>query len=120
MNADLMTLCGNQKILGIGLVLLSVCIEALGQVALKKAAISPKDSFLYKSASASGILLLAVEAVIWTMVLKLLDVSVAFPMGALSFVTTAIFSALLLRERIAVQRWLGIFTIVGGTALLSI
>ena len=107
------------KLIGISLVLLSVCLEAFGQVALKKAALS-EDSQLRQLASRTGIALLGVEAVIWTLVLKYLDVSIAFPLGALSFVTTAIFSAVILHERISTRRWFGVGTIVCGAACLSI
>lgn len=107
------------RLLGLFLVLVSVCIEAVGHVALKKAALSPSDSLQRRWSSWLGIGLLGIEAIVWTMVLRLLDVSVAFPMGALSFVTTSMFSAWILKEKIAKERWLGIFTIVGGTAILS-
>jgi drug/metabolite transporter (DMT)-like permease len=106
--------------IGISLVLVSVCIEAIGQVALKKAASSPNDSNLRRLSSALGIGLLGSEAIIWTMVLKYLEVSIAFPMGALSFVTTSIFSAWLLKEKISIRRWAGVGTIVCGAACLSI
>jgi drug/metabolite transporter (DMT)-like permease len=107
------------RMIGISLVLLSVCIEAIGQVALKRAALSPHSSEQRHRASALGIGLLGLEAIIWTMVLKYLDVSIAFPLGALSFVTTAIFSALLLKEKISPKRWAGVGTIVCGAACLS-
>jgi multidrug transporter EmrE-like cation transporter len=110
----------NGRLVGISLVLLSVCIEAFGQVALKKATLSPDKSQQRRNASALGILLLGLEAVIWTMVLKYLDVSIAFPLGALSFATTAIFSALFLKEQISMKRWVGVGTIVCGAACLSI
>jgi drug/metabolite transporter (DMT)-like permease len=109
----------NTSLLGILLVLVSVSVEALGHVALKKAAVIPGHTAAHRVYAAAGIVLFAVEAVVWTAVLSLLDLSVAFPMGSLSFVTTAVFSRLLLGEKIVWQRWAGIFTIVCGTAFLS-
>jgi undecaprenyl phosphate-alpha-L-ara4N flippase subunit ArnE len=105
--------------LGIILVLISVSIEALAQIALKKAALIPSHEPRHKLYSMCGISLFAVEAVVWTAVLSTLELSIAFPMGALSFVTTAIFSLLLLKEKIVPQRWIGILTIVVGTIFLG-
>ena len=109
----------NHHALGIALVLLSVSIEALAQISLKKAAMIPTHEKTHRLYASTGIGLFAVEAVVWTCVLSQLDLTIAFPMGALSFVTTAIFSLLLLREKIVAKRWIGILTIICGTIFLG-
>ena len=106
------------KLVGIALVLLSVCIEALGQIALKKAAVSGNQQ-VFRVCNWIGIGLLGVEAIIWTLALSMLEVSIAFPMGALSFVTTAILSRIILKERIETKRWCGILIIILGTVFLA-
>jgi undecaprenyl phosphate-alpha-L-ara4N flippase subunit ArnE len=110
----------NSHWLGIILVLVSVCLESLGEIALKKAAPIPHTEREHRFYSSLGIALFGIEAIAWTAVLRLLELSIAFPLATLSFVTTAIFSLLLLKEKILPQRWAGILTIVCGTALLTI
>lgn len=109
----------NGRALGIALVVVSVCVEAFGQVALKKAAMAGDDRRSFTLYNWLGIGLLGLEAVVWTLVLGMLDVSIAFPMGALSFATTALFSQVVLKEKIEPGRWLGILTIIFGTIFLA-
>jgi drug/metabolite transporter (DMT)-like permease len=106
------------RIIGVFLVLLSVSIEAFGQIALKKAAVSEGGAD-FRLWNWLGIGLIGAEALVWTLVLGLLDVSIAFPMGALSFATTAIFSKVILKERIDPGRWCGILVIIVGTVFLA-
>jgi len=51
--------------------------------------------------------------------LTLVDVSVAFAMGSLSFVAVAVLSRLLLGERISLLRGGGLLLILGGVALMG-
>jgi len=110
----------NPRLLGFLLVLCATMIEAFGQILLKKSALHESDSTKKNFYFAFGVLCLAVEAIVWSNVLRLLDVSVAYPMGSLSFVAVTIFSWLLLKEKIVRERWLGVSLILCGTALLGI
>ena len=110
----------NSKSLGFLLLLCATTIEALGQILLKKSALNESDPKKKNFYLVSGVSLLAVEAIVWSNVLRLLDVSVAYPMGSLSFVSVTIFSWLLLKEKVVRERWLGVSLILCGTALLGI
>ena len=58
--------------------------------------------------------------IIWPAVLAALDLSVAFPLGSMSFVLIPLLSIVFLGEHISPLRWLGILVITGGIALLSV
>jgi drug/metabolite transporter (DMT)-like permease len=58
--------------------------------------------------------------IIWPAVLSALDLSVAFPLGSMSFVLIPILSIVFLGEHISALRWFGIFVITAGIAWLSV
>ena len=58
--------------------------------------------------------------IIWPAVLAALDLSVAFPLGSMSFVLIPLLSIIFLGEHISALRWVGIAVITGGIALLSV
>lgn len=92
-------------------------IEGLAQVALKQ---STRQRSRRSRWVALGVTLFVVEAVLYTAALQRLDVSVAYALGALSYVTVALLSALLLRESVPALRRLGIVCIVAGCSLLAL
>jgi multidrug transporter EmrE-like cation transporter len=104
--------------LGMVLLLVAVTIEACGQVLFKLAAHSLGQAKASKTALA--VFCLAIEAVIWTAVLKCLDLSVAYPMGSLCFVAVLIASRLLLKEKISLQRLVGVALILGGNVMVGL
>lgn len=78
--------------LGITCVLIAVLFEAFGQLALKRGAESASSQggglaqvgrLWRHRVVIFGIACFVVEAILWTMALRLLDVSVAFPAGSL-------------------------------------
>lgn len=105
-------------------ILLVVCattIEAGGQLCFKKKSTRSADGLLGSQIwLALGILCMAVEAVVWTTVLQNLNVSIAYPMGSLSFVMVLLMSRLFLKERIQKERWIGVVLILCGTVLLGL
>ena len=58
--------------------------------------------------------------IIWPAVLAALDLSVAFPLGSMSFVLIPLLSIAFLGEEISALRWLGILVITVGIAWLSV
>jgi undecaprenyl phosphate-alpha-L-ara4N flippase subunit ArnE len=106
------------KLLGITFVLCAVVIEAFGQTLLKKAAES-RSGYL-NVYSCAGLFCFAVEAVIWTLALKSLDVSVAYPMGSLAFVGVLMLSRFWLKETVSLKRWAGVVLILCGTAMVGL
>lgn len=108
------------KVLGIILLFLAVNIEAVAQLSLKQAAIGGTTRISHRLWLGFGISCFVIEAIVWTLVLSMLDVSVAYPMGSLSFVAIAVLSSWFLREKITPERWLGVVFIIGGTALVGL
>lgn len=116
------------RLLGLGFVTLAVFLEAVGQLAFKhgveraQAGNGIGDLFLHlwrHPPVLLGILCFTSEAVLWTMALRLLDVSVAFPAGSLCFVFVAVLSRFWLREMVGLERWIGVGLILAGVAVIG-
>jgi len=114
--------------LGITCVLIAVLFEAFGQLALKRGAESASSQggglaqvgrLWRHRVVIFGIACFVVEAILWTMALRLLDVSVAFPAGSLCFVFVALLAQFYLHERVGRQRWIGVGLILGGVVLVG-
>lgn len=101
---------------GILLVLLATAIEGFAQVFLKKAALVPRGKGLWR---VLGFAFFGVETLTYTWALRYLPVSVAFPLGSLSFVAVTFLSQCLLRERIDRLRWTGVVLILVGASLVA-
>lgn len=102
----------------VGLVLLVVCawIEGASQVFFKQAVRVPQRQVFWISMGGAAHL---VEAVLYTAVLAQLDLSIAYPLSALTFITTTCLSLWLLRESVTPKRWIGVLLILAGAALLG-
>ncbi len=55
----------------------------------------------------------------WMTVLSKVELSVAFPFHSLDYLLVPLFSMLVLHERVAGLRWLGIALIIGGVGFVS-
>jgi undecaprenyl phosphate-alpha-L-ara4N flippase subunit ArnE len=106
--------------IGILLVLCSTTIESFGQIFLKYSAKTKGGEAGKRRKAAVGIACLCLEAIVWTFALTKLNVSIAYPMGSLSFVMVVLMSRLILNEKVQKERWLGVALILCGTALLSL
>lgn len=102
--------------LGIGLALLATVVEGFAQVFLKKAALVPAGKGAWR---VLGFACFGVETLIYTWSLRYLAVSIAFPLGSLSFVAVTFLSQCLLRERVDRLRWIGSLLILAGAALVA-
>lgn len=100
---------------GILLVVLSALLEGLGQVFLKKSVLTKVRWFMWISA---GIVVLALQALVYTEALKLLDVSVAFTILSLNLIAITVLSHWVLREQVTRTRWIGVGLIFIGVALV--
>jgi undecaprenyl phosphate-alpha-L-ara4N flippase subunit ArnE len=124
----------NLKLLGILLLTVAMTVESFAQLCLKIGAAggpsimaAPYASVAAKSVvfarartwTALGVVLYGLEVFLWTSVLHMLDVSVAFPMGSLCFVGVAVLSRLFLGETVGAVRWSGVICIILGTALMT-
>jgi multidrug transporter EmrE-like cation transporter len=100
-----------------GFVLIGLCalIEGFAQIALKISAAAQARKVPLISA---GVGLFVVSAVLYSNALRFLNISVAYAVESLGFVSVAILSQWLLRERVTGIRWIGIALIMTGTALI--
>lgn len=101
---------------GILLVMLSSAIEGFAQVCLKRSAMvsAGKSRWIIL-----GVFLFVFEALFYTGALQRLDISTAYPLGALSLVSVTLFSRWMLNETIDTRRWIGLTLIVCGAALVA-
>lgn len=68
----------------------------------------------------TGLVLFAVSALFWLVVLSRVPLSVAYPSVGMSYVFVVLFSRLWLHEHVPPLRWLGVVIIVTGIALVGI
>jgi multidrug transporter EmrE-like cation transporter len=106
----------NVTMVGILLVVLSSAIEGFAQVCLKQSAIVSTRKYRW---IVLGVLLFIFEALFYTGALQRLDISTAYPLGALSFVSVTLFSRWMLNETVGRGRWIGLTLIVCGAALVA-
>jgi undecaprenyl phosphate-alpha-L-ara4N flippase subunit ArnE len=109
------------QLLAILLIVCATTIEAGGQLCFKKKSTRSADGDLGSRLwLAGGITCMAIEAIVWTIVLQNLNVSIAYPMGSLSFVMVLLMSRIFLKERVQRDRWIGVALILCGTILLGL
>jgi drug/metabolite transporter (DMT)-like permease len=101
---------------GIVLALVATLIEGFAQVFLKKAALSSTRKGSWR---VLGFAFFGVETLVYTWSLRYLAVSIAFPLGSLSFVAVTLLSQCILRERVDRTRWIGIAFILVGASLVA-
>jgi undecaprenyl phosphate-alpha-L-ara4N flippase subunit ArnE len=92
-------------------------MEGFAQIALKLSGEPSRRRFIWLSVSVA---LFLVAAVIYSGALRVLNVSVAYALDALGFVSVVVLSQLLLREHVSPVRWLGVVLIFIGTSLIVI
>jgi len=116
------------RILGLSFVLASVLVEAFGQTAFKQAAelnVPGMRPFallrgLWRNQRIlAGIACFVLETILWTLALRHLPISIAFPAGSMVFVFVALVSRMFLHEQVSIRRWIGIALILGGVILVG-
>lgn len=101
----------------------------MGQVFLKFAMVkmdkfSWTRHFFWKSVvlnwqlSASG-LCMVFASLVWFYILKHNDFSLAYPLISISYIFGTLAAIFIFHETVSVTRWLGVFLIMGGVALLT-
>jgi len=67
-----------------------------------------------------GFIFSAISLLIWLFVLTKSDLNFAFSIDSMRYVLIALASVLILKEKINIVRWLGIFAVVCGIMLVAI
>ncbi|MBE3577838.1 MAG: EamA family transporter [Limnochordales bacterium] len=108
---------------------ISILLGAFGQLSLKKGItvfgsvdkLSPGCiiSMLTQPFVAAGLLLYAVSAVLWLVVLSRVELSTAYPMLSLGYVLVVLLSWLFFRESLSLIKVLGVLLICAGVALIG-
>lgn len=103
--------------------LLSVFLNAGGQILFKAARSGHPDASLitifYFPETWIGFILYGLSAICWLWVLSQAQLSLAYPVLALSFPIVVALSALFFGEDITTLRWLGVVVVVLGVSLLA-
>ncbi|GBG03958.1 putative 4-amino-4-deoxy-L-arabinose-phosphoundecaprenol flippase subunit ArnE [Azospira sp. I13] len=102
---------------GLALAIICTVMEGVAQVCLKKASMGGRQHWYW---TISGLTVFALEALVYTVVLQMLAVSVAYPIGALGFVMVTLMSKWWLHEKICPSRWSGVGLIIAGAALVAV
>ena len=113
------------RAIGVACIVAAVGMQGLGQVCFKWAAVrgaggGPRGWRGTPGRVAGlGLFCYFVQGIFWTLALRHLDLSIAFPLGSLSFVAVAVLSAAILGEVVGGKRWVGIALILAGATLLG-
>ncbi len=117
------------------IILLSVSLSALAQIALKVGMSAPTIQSGLSQHGAAYKLVLTVfanpyvltglgmyigGAILWLFVLAKLDVSMAYPYVGIGFIITMLLGAILLGETLSLTRIIGTLLVVAGITLISI
>jgi len=113
----------NTRFLAIAGVLISVSLNATGQILFKAARVEhaglPFYSLFFQLETLVGFLFYGLSSISWLWVLSRVQISYAYPILALAFPIVVIFSVILFGESVSLARWIGISTIVVGVFLLA-
>jgi undecaprenyl phosphate-alpha-L-ara4N flippase subunit ArnE len=125
----------SDRLIGVGVILISTCSEAVGQLAFKRAANhqpsqtaaatgEPLGPFAAAWANLRWIVFgwfsFVLDGLLWSAALYYLDITVAHPIGSIVFVVVAIFSKIFLHEQVSRRRWIGIGLILFGAAVVAV
>ena len=107
----------------LGGILLSVALNAAGQICFKAARMAQPDAsvlalFLHPE-TWGGLLIYGLSAVCWLWVLARVQLSLAYPILSLTFPIVLGLSAVFFAETITPLRWAGVGVIVVGVSLLA-
>ncbi len=107
----------------LGAVLLSVALNAAGQVLFKSAYAAQPEASLFSILPRleiwGGFIVYGLSAVCWLWVLSRAQLSFAYPILSLAFPIVVGLSALLFSESLSPMRWTGVGLIVVGVSFLS-
>lgn len=107
----------------LGGVLLSVALNAAGQILFKAARVAEPDasliSLFLKPETWVGLVLYGLSAVSWLWVLSRAQLSFAYPILSLTYPIVVGLSAVVFGEAVSAVRWAGVGVIVVGVSLLA-
>lgn len=115
----------------LGLVLVSILLNSLGQLLFKSGmnqiglfAFSPSNLWQLTGKVAtnlnliSGLLIYFLSTAVWFLVLSRADISFVYPLISISYLITAIGACVFLHEAVSLTRLLGILIIIAGVIVV--
>ena len=110
-----------------GWFLASILCDVAGQLCFKRGAQGPGRpetsgrwwSLLANAWVLSGVLIYAIEIVVWVRILSLVPLAIAFPIASLNFIAITLASRLWLGERVSRRRWAGTALVTLGVVLVA-
>ena len=104
-------------------VLLSVALNAIGQILFKAARAAQPDasvlSLFFHVETWAAFIIYGLSAVCWLWILSRAPLSLAYPLLSLTFPIVVGLSVILFSESISPIRWVGVGVIVTGVSLLA-
>jgi multidrug transporter EmrE-like cation transporter len=110
----------SSRLIGISFAVCSALLESFAQVCLKNGATANGGWLAGRYWIVAGLVLFLFEASAWTLALCKIDVSMAYPIGSLSFVGAAVISQMWLKEKVTNMRWFGVLLIISGTIFVGL
>ncbi len=119
------------RMLGLACATIAVVFEALGQIALKKAAnrsvITTASGWRIPVSIVAqqplligmGLSCYLMTCILWTLALSFLPVSIVHPMGSIDLIVMLVLSRFILHEQITVRRMIGVGIILAGVILVG-
>ena len=116
------------------LILFSVTLAAIAQLALKHGMNLVNDELAPQTFSLNGpslrvvvgqpfvwggLFLFGLSALVWLVVLSRASLSFAYPFAALTYVLILLFDRFVLHDQVPLLRWGGVALIIGGILLIS-
>lgn len=106
-------------------IVLTIILTAVSQLLQKQAAedMNRADGYGALLSNINFILsgtFLGASVITWLLVLKYVDVSVAYPMLSLNYVLVLVLAKLFFGESIPSRRWVGVLSIIAGVSVLSV
>lgn len=116
----------------IPLILVSVTLAAVAQLTLKHGMNQVKDSYGVASLNAGsmkaiastpavwlGLVLFALSAIVWLLVLSRASLSFAYPFAAITYILIVVFDQFVLHDTVPPLRWAGVAFIAIGIVLVA-
>ncbi len=117
--------------MALSLVFTSIALSVVGQLLIKHG--TNKTGQLHLGSNLFGTLgkiatnkfivlsfmMYGLSAAVWLLVLKKLDLSLAYPLASSSYIFIAVFSKVFFKEKISKLRWLSMVIIILGIVLLA-
>jgi multidrug transporter EmrE-like cation transporter len=86
-------------------------VRAAGETALRLA----REPRLW-----AGLFLFGISSLFWIVVLSRVPLSVAYPFVGISYIVIVLLSRLVLHEHVPVLRWIGVFVVAAGIAIIGL